>query len=901
VLAPEPVWSRAGQGQVPAPVMVLDFAEHGKVAAVEVMRTPGVWEGRITGGAMQGGIVMRVHTTVGDVLYAQGSDGSVLQSLPLGNGSRRVHARSQLPSCGGAVLPEGADAKVGGGHDEGSVASNCDDGTVLDVLMKWTPRAEEEAGGPVAIRAVAEAAIAMSNHTYLASGVPTYIRGLGFSVTEPYDEDVHVLSHLQAMDDGILDEVHAERDTQGADLVALLTSTVPGVCGVAYLLGDESPAWGFSFTVWYCVSNLTFTHEVGHNQGCCHAPGDGGGCLSGGVYPYSVGHRFVSIDSAVYRTVLAYPPGIRVPRLSSPLVQYIDTPTGLDVADNARTVRETAATMANYRCSSPLPGIQLTSPPMIGPESGESVSFTASDVAAAQPGTRVMIVAVAVGDLAQSGETLSLSIGATDMGVVIGGAGGDCWIQSRTTSIPADVFNEAIGDGLSVLFGLRASDDVGTCPSSEVSLVLRYRSISEVLCAPDINRDGQVGGGDLTALLSAWGTGGQGPLTADVNHDGWVDGLDLAAILSSWGEVCGAAAPTLLSVTPGLGPTSGGTHITLSGTGLAGVTSVTVGGKLATDVVVVDSTMVRAVTPPGTLGVKELRVVTHSGVATHADGFTYINTVVPAWATLVEALPDPSVVYDPTLRAMIIATGLAWRVLDTATQIEFLLIPPGAFQRGCSPSSQQSCQGSESPVHQVTLTQPHYMGRYEVTQAQWVARMGSNPSWFQSPSAEVPAPEVPNRPVEQVSWQQVQGFLTGTGMRLPTEAEWEWAYRAGTETAFHSMPGYVNGTNDDSVAWSVAWIWSSSAGQTRPVGQLPGNGFGLHDMSGNVWEWVNDWLGSYSSAAQTNPTGPATGSFRVGRGGSWLNSPGFVRSSSRSGAPPVNVYDSRGFRVARTP
>jgi formylglycine-generating enzyme required for sulfatase activity len=203
----------------------------------------------------------------------------------------------------------------------------------------------------------------------------------------------------------------------------------------------------------------------------------------------------------------------------------------------------------------------------------------------------------------------------------------------------------------------------------------------------------------------------------------------------------------------------------------------------------------------------------------------------------------------------------------------------------------------------VTLTNAYYIGRYEVTQAQWTARMGSNPSFFQSASAQVPAAQVPNRPVEMVSWNTIQGFLAATGLRLPTEAEWEYAYRAGTTTAFHSMPALPNGTNLDTQVGIIAWFNSNAASQTRPVGGKAANALGLHDMSGNVAEWVNDWFGNtyYASSPSTNPPGPENGVYRVNRGGSrWSLSDG-LRSSERNGNNPTLVTSSLGFRVARTP
>jgi formylglycine-generating enzyme required for sulfatase activity len=203
----------------------------------------------------------------------------------------------------------------------------------------------------------------------------------------------------------------------------------------------------------------------------------------------------------------------------------------------------------------------------------------------------------------------------------------------------------------------------------------------------------------------------------------------------------------------------------------------------------------------------------------------------------------------------------------------------------------------------VTLTNAFYIGRYEVTQAQWTAKMGSNPSFFQSASAQVPAEQVPNRPVETVSWNTIQGFLSATELRLPTEAEWEYAYRAGTTAAFHSMPGFPNGTNDDTQVGTIAWFSSNSASQTRPVGGKAANALGLHDMSGNVWEWVNDWYSGtyYASSPSTNPPGPAIGTARVLRGGSWFSDTNVLRSSRRGGNAPGYSSFSVGFRVARAP
>ena len=285
--------------------------------------------------------------------------------------------------------------------------------------------------------------------------------------------------------------------------------------------------------------------------------------------------------------------------------------------------------------------------------------------------------------------------------------------------------------------------------------------------------------------------------------------------------------------------------------------------------------------------------------------------ITPTWATLLEAAPNPAVVTDANLRAAIVASGLAWRVRDNGTNIEMLLVPAGTFTMGCSPSRQYGCASDENPTHQVTLS-AFYMGKTEVTQAQWVAKMGSNPSWF------VPANAYSSdttKPVEHVSWDMIQVFNSATSLRLPTEAEWEYAYRAGTTTAFHSYPAQPTGFNEDSILDNIAWYGSNSGSQTHAVGGKLANGLGLHDMSGNVYEWCQDRLGPYSSGSVTNPTGPTdtdistfgapaySGIVRMHRGGAWnSNSGGCMASRRRYFGTGDDDYELiRGFRAARNP
>jgi formylglycine-generating enzyme required for sulfatase activity len=357
--------------------------------------------------------------------------------------------------------------------------------------------------------------------------------------------------------------------------------------------------------------------------------------------------------------------------------------------------------------------------------------------------------------------------------------------------------------------------------------------------------------------------------------------------------------PSVSGLNPPGGGTAGGMLITISGTRLTGTTSVMVGGVAATSVTVVDDTTVTAVTPAGALGAQDVTITTPGGTATLTSGFTYVT--VPSWATLVEALPDPSVVTDATLRDAIEATGLAWHVEDTGTGIELLLVPPGTFEMGCAESSAHGCEPREFALHSVTLTAPFYLGRYEVTQAQWLARTGGNPSRFQSASGEVSADEVPNRPVESVSWTSVSDFLVGSGLRLPSEAEWEYSCRAGTTTAIHGFSGHPRGTDDDAMADRVAWMYLNSGLQTRPVGRLLGNGLGLHDMLGNVAEWVEDWWsGPYAPDPAIDPVGAESGTYKLIRGGDYYGV-WQIRVSHRHVGWLSDVGMGTGFRVARDP
>jgi formylglycine-generating enzyme required for sulfatase activity/predicted Ser/Thr protein kinase len=236
------------------------------------------------------------------------------------------------------------------------------------------------------------------------------------------------------------------------------------------------------------------------------------------------------------------------------------------------------------------------------------------------------------------------------------------------------------------------------------------------------------------------------------------------------------------------------------------------------------------------------------------------------------------------------------RMLSTALQAlesSMVSIRSGTFMMG-SPASEAGRYGHETQ-HQVTLS-GFKMSKYEVTQAQWLAIMGSNPSSFK---------DCDNCPVEKVSWNDIQEFLrklnalTGKNYRLPTEAEWEYACRAGTTTPFSTG----NNLSTAQANYDGNYPYNGNAKgvyrqKTTPVGSFSPNAWGLYDMHGNVWEWCSDWYGDYPTSAQSNPKGPSNGSDRVLRGGSWFNDARDCRSAFRAFYAPAGRYDDSGFRLA---
>ncbi len=277
-----------------------------------------------------------------------------------------------------------------------------------------------------------------------------------------------------------------------------------------------------------------------------------------------------------------------------------------------------------------------------------------------------------------------------------------------------------------------------------------------------------------------------------------------------------------------------------------------------------------------------------------AVSFDRIQEILKKWRFVVNLKPTTSSLpATPTAFPTATPLPLPTRIphqekYDPVSGINFVWVPTGCFRMG-SLDSEQGRDSDEAPVHEVCVD-GFWMGKYEVTQTQWEKVMGSNPSFFKGNS----------HPVEQVSWDDVQQFIKGLNgkvskemYRLPTEAEWEYAARAGTDTMFYF--GNDAGKLDD-----YTWHAGNSGAKSHQVGQLKPNTWGLYDMHGNVWEWCQDWYDSeyYWKSPSKNPEGPSLRDFRVLRGGSWYSESADCRSANRYRNLPDYRYDANiGFRV----
>ena len=291
-------------------------------------------------------------------------------------------------------------------------------------------------------------------------------------------------------------------------------------------------------------------------------------------------------------------------------------------------------------------------------------------------------------------------------------------------------------------------------------------------------------------------------------------------------------------------------------------------------------------------------------------------TGMAATTEAADSINAPAIIQQPKSLAVLVGekaefnvkAGEGW-VVPCSDTVNLVMVhcPAGTFTMG-SPTGELGRSNNETQ-HQVTLSKPFWIGLYEVTQEQYKALMGTNPSYFTGG----------NLPVEQVSWHDATNFCakltakekaagrlpTGYVYSLPTEAQWEYACRAGTTTAFN------NGTNIPTQEQcsnkpcpnldEEGWYKYNSGGKTHEVGLKKPNAWELYDMHGNVWEWCLDWYGDYPRGAATDPTGPTAGSGRVIRGGSWRSFANYCRSGYRYNRNPGRRNGNYGFRVALVP
>ena len=264
-----------------------------------------------------------------------------------------------------------------------------------------------------------------------------------------------------------------------------------------------------------------------------------------------------------------------------------------------------------------------------------------------------------------------------------------------------------------------------------------------------------------------------------------------------------------------------------------------------------------------------------------------ITLTKEAMATQQSIVSQPTVAQQPIVQPPIANSDNISIPVKDGISIDMVRVEAGTFTMGAT-AEMIDPMDDEKPTHRVALTNDYYIGKYEVTQALWKAVMGKNPSKSKGD----------NLPVDQVSWDDCQKFLsklnriTGKTFRLPTEAEWEYAARGGNKSRGYRYSG-SNNLSD------VAWFMDNSGSKTHAVGTKKANELGIYDMSGNVWEWCQDWYGEYNSSSQVNPTGANSGSLRVYRGGCQSGSARCCRSSCRaSGTPDYRGrYGNLGLRL----
>lgn len=395
----------------------------------------------------------------------------------------------------------------------------------------------------------------------------------------------------------------------------------------------------------------------------------------------------------------------------------------------------------------------------------------------------------------------------------------------------------------------------------------------------DTDQNGKIEASEMMVYIARWKAGEQG-----------YDQASMMVGISLWknGEIYHEENGDYL---PGIAPTPTPTNTatpTFTATQTATPTPTETFTPTQTETPLYTSTPLPTETPTPTFTAIATPTDTPSPTPTATSTITPTETATPTNTTTPTPSATPTPSNTPTPDQSHITVGLT--LPEGAKPLEMVLIPAGEYIRGSS-TAEQDRNSDESPQHLVRITSPFYLGKYELTQAQWQAVLGTNPSFN----------EGNNLPVENVSWDDCQTFIQklnqlGLGtFRLPTEAEWEYACRAGTKTAF-----FWGDDTDHSQIGLYAWYGDNAGGKTHEVGTRSSNPWGLYDMNGNVGEWCRDWYGGYIEGAQNDPIGPSSGSLRINRGGDWYYSAKYCRSARRSSNSPSSGGITIGLRLFRT-
>jgi hypothetical protein len=514
---------------------------------VERSTGPQSWSGRVEGQPPGRFTLVTVKDAVAAIIRAPGVGTYRIRRGGEGHVAQQID-EAAYPPC---AVDDAADPEPQAALAMG--LPGCADGSEIDVLVFYTPLARAAAGGTAAIEAEANLFIAESNDAYANSQLGLQINMVHLEEID-YDESSSYSGHLASLaspEDGIMDYVHGLRYHYSADMVAMLVADGT-YCGMAYLMPEVSPAAEsvmFSITTWYC-GGLVFAHELGHNMGCCHAPGDGGGCNSAGLFPYSVGYRYYGDSGTQWRTVMAYAPGNRFPNFSNPDVFWDGEPTGVpvgdpDEADNALTINQTRETIASFRCG--LPYCEETELSMSDGAAGDSFGFSAS-----VSGDAAIVGAILDDESALFAGSAYILRRDPDSGA---------WTEEAkllaSDAQPEDFFGQAVAiSGDIAVVGANGDDDLGDRAGK--AYVFRFDPEAEawveqaILLASDGAADHQFGSsvavsGEV-AVVGAPLTGDYGPASGaaylyrfDSGADAWVERGKLLAPGGAAGQKFGSA------------------------------------------------------------------------------------------------------------------------------------------------------------------------------------------------------------------------------------------------------------------------------------------------------------------------------------------------------------------------